>query len=296
MRICTVSARKLYIAYSLLRLDMQPEDECQEFNKLLHACAGLLGAVVKAENEREEFLVSPESYEMFPDAVMKGDYTYVEKVIADVLLSYGDNLAQDLLRFLPDYDFACRYAVENGDIRMLELLAAHGFPFENGCVVDAVINHNFEVFRWLVEHGAEKDAFTASRIAEDGDLEWLKWAEGRGFKIRDAYDGAALGDHVHIAEYLRVAGYEITHDMVWYAILKPSPSWKILEWYVAHNYPTNRPNPCVEAARGEGDLPLLKWLHAHGFPLTYAIYEVSTSDEVRQWAFDNGCPTVKPPT
>ena len=145
--------------------------------------------------------------------------------------------------------------------------------YEGDLLRYAALQGSVKILRWLVEEkGFELNPETESKeniglwAAFSGSTEVLEYLRGRGYKFKEACEGAACGGHLGALKYLRGLDPPCRWGTIACSEAAGNGHLEVLKWLRAQNPPCPwDENVCYEAAR-KGHLEILKWAFSQNPP------------------------------
>lgn len=189
----------------------------------------------------------------------------------------------------------CAAIAKEGQLELLRWARWNGCPWDRRTIHNAAGGGHLEVVRWARKNGCQWDENACAAAAKHGHLEVLKWLHAHGCPWKgNTTIGAAANGHLAILQWAFAQGCPCEWELVLSAAARRADK-ETLEWGLTHG------GPCKEvcAAIAEvGNLELLRWARAEGFPWEPCMFGASVFTsaaplgnlELLKWAHENGCP------
>lgn len=202
---------------------------------------------------------------------------------------------RDCLIYCRDNGCPCNPKVVNMAVRKGELdtlVYLHevgGCPLPRDVLCSAAEIGNYDIFRYLFEHGAQLSRACCSRAAAGGHIDCLRFLLECKCPVDDMTTAlAARYGHLECLQLARQHGCPWDADCCTWAA--GNGHLECVKWAHEHGCPWSEWTP--RAAAMSGQLEVLKYLHSEGCPwnhwTTNAACEANNSDCL-QYAIDNGC-------
>ncbi|WZN65930.1 putative ankyrin repeat protein [Chloropicon roscoffensis] len=142
-----------------------------------------------------------------------------------------------------------------------------GAVYEGDLLNYAAFQGSVEILRWLMEEkGWEPSQDTGWWAGMGGSVKILEYLRGRGYKFKEACEGAAFGGHLDVLKFLRGLDPPCPWDVWTCSHAADGGHLEVLKWLRAQNPPCPwNENVCYEAA-GKGHLEILKWAFSQNPP------------------------------
>jgi len=147
----------------------------------------------------------------------------------------------------------------------------------------AALNGNVKMMDWLYTTGTIPCIWWTKGLcctaATAGKLEILKWAKDKGLKLSGAFNGAVLGDHPQILDWLKTNGL-LPKKRIRYSNYISYGHFPMLNWLKKNGYEWDGEE--YETAAKTNNLRMFKWLGQNGCPWEpKAALEVIKSNHLR---------------
>lgn len=182
------------------------------------------------------------------------------------------------------------FAAQMGDIGMLEWLLSKGVvPFADRATFRAAENGHLRAIQWMVAHGVEKDKYTICAAANNGHLELVKWAISDGFDRKCSARNAAAGGHLETVQFI-LRPDEDASDALHAAI--EFGQFEVCKWLWSNGYRHDvSGSPAVDFAVSYGKLKILEWMMENGAiptPMATLWAAQNGSLDTLKYAVENG--------
>lgn len=159
---------------------------------------------------------------------------------------------------------------------------------------------NTATIDWMLSNDEGRELLTdwsyspAVGAARSGHLHFIEYLEDKGIEWRseEVISAAAEGGHVWLIIKLLEMGCPI-YESVTMEYAASAGQIEVMEWLIQEYNDEIDANIISYASRGDRPLPVIKWLHMQGYPLTTDVIQgavESGSYAAVKWLIDMGCP------
>jgi len=195
----------------------------------------------------------------------------------------------------------CYAATKHGHRHAVEwCISACGMRPNRRMLVSATSSGCLELVKWLHDQGCRVSIDVTHVAAHHGHLDIVQWADALGCPwTRHTAHAVAKGGHLHVIQWASQAKECPWRSIDLDTLVAYAAQWKargidpipVLELFVRGGCQTS--GHAMKAALLAGDLGVIKWVHAQGFPFDSAPYLrcvgiYGRRPDVREWLLSLG--------